>query len=59
MLYNLLRICIMLLVVIPFSYGIYKIFIQSNTLLRILIVFVYVIVIMGVLLSETVDILGP
>ena len=57
MIYSLLRIFIMLLVILPFGYGIYMIFIQSNTLFKIIIVTVYVITILGILLSLLVDLI--
>lgn len=55
MIYSLLRILIMLLVILPFGYGLYMIFVQSNKLFKIIIVTVYIVTILGILLSLWVD----
>ena len=57
MIYALLRIFIMLLVILPFGYGLYMIFIQSNILFKIIIVTIYVVIILGILLSFWVDLI--
>jgi hypothetical protein len=57
MIYALLRIFIMLLIILPFGYGLYMIFIQSNILFKIIIVTVYVVTILGILLSFWVDLI--
>lgn len=48
---------LVLLAVVPFLFGLYTIFIRSNTLFRIIIVAVYTITIAIILLSMAVDIL--
>lgn len=57
MIYSLLRIFIMLLVILPFGYGLYMIFIQSNTLFKIIIVTIYVVITLEILLSLWVDLI--
>ena len=57
MVYSIIRIVLVLLIVVPLLFGLYSMFIQGNTLFRVLFVTIYTVAIVVVLLSMFVDLM--